>query len=83
MASVAELKTVAALARTLSKHMTNKGDTTIDASAASANRALGAMFFALFGGGWLAFGLLAGYGIKLPPLLLIMAVTLLLFFASL
>jgi hypothetical protein len=34
-------------------------------SAASANRAIGAMFFALFGGCWLAFGLLDGYGMRL------------------
>jgi hypothetical protein len=41
------------------------------------------MFFSLFGEGWLAFGLLGGYGMKLVPLLVIMAATLLLFFASL
>ena len=52
-------------------------------SAASANRAIGAMFFSLFGGGWLAFGLLAGYGMKLAPLLVIVAGALLLFFAAL
>jgi hypothetical protein len=55
----------------------------VDGSAASASRAIGAMFFSLFGGGWLAFGLLAGYGIKLVLLLIIMVGTLLLFFASL
>ena len=62
--------------------MTNKEDTAIDGSAASANRAIGAMFFALFGGCWLAFGLLGGYGMRLVPLLVIVAGTLLLFFAS-
>ena len=62
--------------------MTTKENTTIDGSAASANRAIGAMFFALFGGCWLAFGLLAGYGMRLVPLLVIVAGTLLLFFAS-
>lgn len=75
-------------------------------SAASANRAIGAMFFALFGGCWLAFGLLDGYGMRLvwgsgispglqipsgllgghgmrlAPLLVIVAGTLWLFFAS-
>jgi hypothetical protein len=86
--------------------MTTKEDTTIDGSAASANRAIGAMFFALFGGCWLAFGLfdsygmrlvwrsgiipdlqipfglLGGYGMRLVPLLVIVAGTLLLFFAA-
>jgi hypothetical protein len=41
------------------------------------------MFFAWLGGGWLAFGLLGGYGMRLAPLLVIVAGTLLLFFASL
>jgi hypothetical protein len=72
----------ASYGKSWSKHMTIKGNTTIDGSAASASRAIGAMFFALFGGCWLAFGLLAGYGMRLVPLLIIVAVTLLLFFAS-
>jgi hypothetical protein len=55
--------------------MTTKENTTIDGCAASANRAIGAMFFALFGGWWLAFGLLAGYGMRLAPLLVIVAGT--------
>jgi hypothetical protein len=86
--------------------MATQGDITIVGSAASASRAIGAMFFALFGGCWLAFalldsygmklvwrsgiipdlqipfGLLGGYGIRLAPLLVIVAGTLLLFFAS-
>jgi hypothetical protein len=41
------------------------------------------MFFAVFGGSWLAFGLLAGYGMRLVPLFIIVAGTLLIFFASL
>lgn len=71
------------LRRNLSKHMTTEGDARIGGSAAAANRAIGAMFFCLFGGGWLAFGLLGGYGMKLVPLLVIVAGTLLLFFAAL
>ncbi len=86
--------------------MTTNQDTMLEGSAASANRAIGAMFFALFGGCWLAFGLLdsygmrlvwkseiipdlqipsgllSGYAIRLVPLLIIVAGTLLLFFAA-
>jgi hypothetical protein len=63
--------------------MTTEGDPRKGGSAAAANRAVGAMFFCLFGGGWLAFGLLGGYGVKLVPLLVIVAGTLLLFIAAL
>jgi Flp pilus assembly protein TadB len=71
-----------AFGQCLAKDMTTKKETATDGSAASANRAIGAMFFALFGGCWLAFGLLGGYGMRLAPLLGIVAGTLLLFFAS-
>jgi hypothetical protein len=60
-----------------------KDDTTINGSAASASRAIGAMFFSIFGGAWLAFGILGGYGMSIVSLLFIVAGTLLLFFASL
>lgn len=63
--------------------MTTQEAPAITGSAASANRAIGAMFFAVFGGSWLAFGLLGGYGMRLVPLLIIVAGTLLLFFAAL
>src|SRR5476649_667226 len=60
-----------------------KVDTEINGSAASASRAIGAMFFTIFGGAWLALGILGGYGMSVVALLLIVAGTLLLFFASL
>ncbi len=41
------------------------------------------MFFTFFGGGWLALGILGGYGMSLVALLIIVAGTLLLFFAAL
>ena len=41
------------------------------------------MFFTLLGGAWLALGILGGYGMSLVALLIIVAGTLLLFFASL
>ena len=63
--------------------MTTKEAPTINGSAASASRAVGAMFFTLFGGAFLALGILGGYGMSLVALLLIVAGTLLLFFASL
>jgi hypothetical protein len=62
--------------------MTTKEAPTINGSAASASRAIGAMFFTLFGGAWLALGLLGGYGMSLVTLLIIVAGTLLLFFAG-
>jgi len=63
--------------------MTTNEDAAIQGSAASASRAIGAMFFTVFGGAWLAFGILAGYGMRLVPLLVIVTGTSLLFFASL
>ena len=39
----------------------------------SASRAIGAIFFTLVDGAWLAFGILAAYGIRLMPLKLTMA----------
>jgi MFS family permease len=71
------------LRQNLLTDMTTEGDARIGGSAAAASRAIGAMFFCLFGGGWLAFGLLGGYGVKLVPLLVIVAGTLLLFIAAL
>ena len=58
-------------------------DTAINGSAASASRAIGAMFFIVNGGAWLAVGVLKGYGLSLVPLLTIAAFTLLLFFIAL
>jgi hypothetical protein len=63
--------------------MTNKETPTINGSAASASRAIGVMFFTIFGGAWLALGILGGYGMSLVAVLLIVAGTLLLFFAAL
>jgi Flp pilus assembly protein TadB len=60
-----------------------KVDSEINGSAASASRAIGAMFFTIFGGAWLALGILGGYGMSLVALLFIVAGTLLLFSASL
>jgi hypothetical protein len=57
-------------------------DTTINDSAASASRAIGAMFFIVNGGAWLAVGVLKGYGLSLVALLTIMAFTLMLFFIA-
>jgi len=63
--------------------MTTKEGAAVPGSAASASRAIGAMFFTLFGGAWLAFGILGAYGMRLVPLVLIVMGTSLLFFASL
>ena len=52
-------------------------------SAASASRAIGAMFFIVNGGAWLVVGVLKGYGPSLVTLLTIVAVTSLLFFLAL
>jgi hypothetical protein len=60
-----------------------KADITINGSAASASRAIGAMFFIVNGGAWLVVGFLKGYGLSLVPLLTIVAVTLFLFFIAL
>ncbi|MFZ0827074.1 MAG: hypothetical protein WAO02_06600, partial [Verrucomicrobiia bacterium] len=60
-----------------------KDDTAINGSAASASRAIGAMFFIVNGGAWLAVAVLKGYGLSLAPLLTIMAFTLLLFLIAL
>ena len=60
-----------------------KEDTTINGSAASASRAIGAMFFIVNGGAWLEVGVLKEYGLSLVPLLTIAAVTFLLFFIAL
>jgi hypothetical protein len=59
-----------------------KVETAIHGSAASASRAIGAMFFSIFGGAWLALGILGGYGRSLVSLLIIVTGTLSLFFAS-
>lgn len=61
---------------------TTKEHTAAVGSAASANRAIGAMFFTLLGSGWLLFGILAGYGMKPLAVWTVMAGTLLLFCAS-
>ena len=60
-----------------------KEDIIVNSSAASASRAIGAMFFIVNGGAWLVIGILKGYGLSLVPLLTIVAVTLLLFFIAL
>src|ERR1035438_10238240 len=60
-----------------------KEDTAINGSAASASRAIGAMFFIVSGGVWLVVGVFKGHGLSLVPLLTIVAVTLLLFFIAL
>jgi hypothetical protein len=63
--------------------MTTKDVTTINGSAASASRAIGAMIFTLNGGAWLIIGILKGYGVALAALLPVAAGTIMLFFASL
>jgi hypothetical protein len=55
----------------------------VDGSAASARRAIGAMFLVVNGGAWLVIGMLKGYGWLPVIFLAIVAVTLLLFFAAL
>ena len=55
----------------------------ISGSAASARRAIGAMFLVVNGGAWLVIGILKGYGWLPVAFLAIVAVTLLLFFAAL
>jgi hypothetical protein len=52
-------------------------------SAASARRAIGAMFLIVNGGAWLVIGILKGYGWSLVAFLTIVAVTLLLSFTAL
>jgi hypothetical protein len=63
--------------------MTTREPPAINGSAASASRAIGAMFFIVNGGAWLVIGVLKGYGLSLVALLTIAAVTLLLFFLAL
>ncbi len=62
--------------------ITTKEDTPRNGSAASANRAIGAMFFTFLGSAWLLFGILAGYGMKPVAVLTVVAGTLFLFGAS-
>lgn len=52
-------------------------------SSAKASRAIGAMFFAVFGALWLIGWCLLAYGVKLGILALIAFVTIIIFFASL
>jgi len=52
-------------------------------SAASASRAIGAMFFIVNGGAWLMVGVLKGYGLSFVALFSIVAVTSWLFFLAL
>ena len=63
--------------------MTTHEHPVIVGSAASASRAVGAMFFTISGGAWLVIGVLKGYGMLLVALLPIVAATLLLFYAAL
>jgi hypothetical protein len=56
--------------------------TATNGSAASARRAIGAMFLVLNGGAWLVIGVLKGYGWSLVALAAIVTVTLLLYFAA-
>jgi len=57
-------------------------NTTAHGSAATASRAIGAMFFAVFGGAWLTLGILGAYGFRPVALLLIAAAMVVLFLAS-
>jgi archaellum biogenesis protein FlaJ (TadC family) len=63
--------------------MTTRELPAINSSAASASRAIGAIFFVVNGGAWLVVGVLKGYGLSLVALLTILAVTLLLFLIAL
>ena len=51
-------------------------------SASKANRAIGSMFFSLFGGAWMALWCLNTYGFRLPVLLPISGVSIFLFLLS-
>jgi fumarate reductase subunit C len=49
--------------------------TVVDSSSARADRAIGAMFYGAFGGAWVGLGCYRAFGLRIPLLLMIVALT--------